>query len=342
MNRRSIASGLLLALLFGSPVKALVVAYEGFDYPNSSGLLHNRAGGFGWTEGWMDNDQDFNGTMTADDTSLTSPAFPFTPVGDRIATVGGGEANRRMGANYDMTEDGVTFYGSFLLRKSVDGGTSGDAVELRLISNLTTTAAFRFGIGSGETLFMDSGANATTGAETLNIGDTQFMVFKIVSSSVGDDQFFGSIYTPTDTVPVAEPSEWDVTLSEAVDHVFNGVRMHTNASVAGAEYDEIRIGDAWEDVTSSTSFVSGDFNGSGAIDPGDLTALVEGLYVGNSFAEGDIDFNGVVDLTDYNIFRDIYLGAGLQLPSSLPVPEPTALIGCLACCATLAFRRPQR
>jgi hypothetical protein len=323
MIRAKLAGGLLLSLVLSAPqARAILVAYEGFDYPDSSTLLHNRAGGSGWSGGWADNDQDYNGTLTADNTSLTSPAFPFTPIGDRISTTGGGEANRFLGTTFDMTQDGTEFFGSFLLRKSVDGGESGDAVEMRLISNLTTTEALRLGIGSDEAIFFDSGANSITGTEPIPLGDTQFFVFKAVSSAAGDDQFFATAYGPGDTVPGTEPGTWDVMLSEAVNHVFNGVRMNTGGSVAGAEYDEIRLGDTWADVTQGTSFLLGDFNGSNTIDPGDLDALVSGLYVGNSYQEGDLDQNGIVDLRDYNAFRDIYLSAGFTLQAVTSVPEP--------------------
>ncbi len=325
MIRAKLAGVLLIYAFVSAPhANAILVAYEGFDYSNSSTLVHNRAGGTGWAGGWADGDMDFNGNLSADDTSLTSPAFPFTPIGDRISAPGVGEANRLLGTTFDFTEDGNEFFGSLLMRKVADGGTSGDAVEFRLISNLTTTAALRLGIGSGETVFFDSGAEATTGSETLNVGDTQFFVFKAVSSADGDDQFFANVYTPGDTVPTTEPETWDVMLSEAVDHIYNGVRLHINSSVAGAEYDEIRIGDTWDDVTSSTSFLLGDFNLSGDIDTGDLDALVEGLFVGTSYQEGDLDQNGIVDLRDYNAFREIYLNAGFTL-EAIQVPEPGAL-----------------
>src|SRR5690606_1439567 len=101
-----IASGLVLSVLLSSPAAAIVVAYEGFNYPNSSGLMHNRTGGSGWTTGWQDNDMDMNGTLTANDISLTSPVFPFTPVGDHVAIASGGvEAIRFFGNAFDMSVD---------------------------------------------------------------------------------------------------------------------------------------------------------------------------------------------------------------------------------------------
>jgi hypothetical protein len=324
MIRRALTSGFLLSLLVASPASAIVVAYDGFDYPNSSPLIHNRAGGFGWTEGWMDNDQDYNKALSIDDTSITSPTFPFTPIGDRVV-VNGGEVIRSMGANFNMTQDGVTFYGSLLMKKGFDGGTSNDAVEFRLISNLTTTEAFRVGFGSDELLFIDSGATATSGVTPLVTGDPYFFVFKIVSSAAGNDQFFASAFGPSSTVPALEPLTWDVTHTEAVNHIFNGVRFQTGSAVVGAEYDELRIGNTWADVAVGGAFVLGDFNNSGGIDPGDLTNLINGLYVGNSYGQGDIDLNGVVDLRDYNLFRPIFINAGFG--ASLPdaVPEPAAL-----------------
>ena len=321
MIRSAFTIGFLLSLLIASPAAAIVVAYEGFNYPNSSPLLHNRAGGFGWIEGWMDNDQDYNNVLSQDDMSISLATFPFAPIGDRLVIPHGGEANRLMGANFNMTQDNVTFYGSLLMTKTADIGTSGEAVEFRLISNLTTTDAFRFGFGSDEKLFLGAGANS--GTEVLTIGTPYFFVFKVVSSATGSDQFFASTFGPSEPVPATEPVSWDVSYSEAVNHIYNGVRLTTGGSVAGSEYDEIRIGNTWADVAVGGAFVLGDFNSSGVIDPGDLTNLVNGLYVGNTYAQGDIDLNGVVDLRDYNIFRPIYLGAGFAAAESPAVPEPT-------------------
>jgi hypothetical protein len=342
MIRRALTSGILLALLTASPASAIVVAYDGFDYPNSSPLLHNRAGGFGWTEGWMDNDQDYNDTLTQDDTSIMSAAFPFTPVGDRLSIPHVGEAIRSMGANFNMTQDGVTFFGSLLMNKTVDIGTANEAVEFRLISNLSGTEAFRLGFGSTELLFMDSGAVSTSGTETLVIGDPYFFVFKIVSSAAGNDEFYASVFGPTDTVPATEPVTWDVSHTEAVNHIYNGVRFQTGSSVAGSEYDEIRIGQTWADVAVGTSFILGDFNNSGGIDPGDLASLVNGLYVGGSYAEGDIDLNGIVDLRDYNIFRPIFLNAGFSADIGPAVPEPAAYVLFVLGMIGLSIRRRYR
>jgi hypothetical protein len=268
--------------------------------------------------------------------SIVSVSFPFAPIGDRLSVPRGGEANRLMGASFNSTQDGVTFFGSLLMNKTVDAGTpSNDAVEFRLISNLTTTEAFRVGIGSDELLFIDSGATATSATELLTIGTPYFVVFKIVTSAAGSDQFFASTFGPSETVPATEPVTWDVTHTEAVAHIFNGVRLTTGSSVAGSEFDEIRIGNTWADVAVGGAFVLGDFNSSGAIDPGDLTNLVNGLYVGNSYAQGDIDLNGIVDLRDYNTFRPIYLGAGFAAAEIPSVPEPTAWV--LAAVAALAL-----
>ncbi|MCA9239349.1 MAG: hypothetical protein KDA37_04080 [Planctomycetales bacterium] len=312
---------------------AVVVAYEGFDYPNATALLHNQSGGAGWVGGWIDSDQDMSNALTRDDISLTSAAFTFAAVGDRISVVGASEAIRMMGTTFDMAQDGTELYGSFSVRKASDGGTTNDAVELRLTSNLTSTEAFRVGIGSSESLFIDSGAVATSGVEVLTPGDTLYFVFKIVSAAAGGDQFFASVFDPTETVPATEPAVWDAMHTEAVSHVFNGVRLQTGSSVVGTEFDEIRIGDTWEDVTAVTSYELGDFNNSTTIDPGDLDALLAGLYVGNTYQEGDIDLNGVVDLRDFNAFREIYLNAGFSLAGYAPAPEPGAVL--LLCWAAI-------
>ncbi len=327
MMRATFASGLLLLVLLSSPAYGIVVAYEGFDYPNSSPLLHNRSGGHGWTTGWLDNDMDMDNSLTANDVSLTSPIFPFTPIGDHIVVASGGrEANRFFGNAFDMRVDGTTFYGSLLMQKVADGGATNDTVEFRVITP-TDTEGFRMGFGSDEGFFLDSGPEQpTTGPGTIQVGVNYFVVFKGISSANGPDQFFASLFDPSTPVPAIEPSTWDLTLEKAVNSNFSGVRIHTGTSAAGGLYDEIRIGQTWADVTSPTSFLLGDFNGSSAIDPGDLEILMSNLHSGNQYSQGDIDFNGVIDLRDYNAFRTIYTGAGFVLPGFESVPEPATVV----------------
>src|SRR5690606_13913741 len=139
-------------------------------------------------------------------------------------------------------------------------------------------------------------------------------------------QFFASIFDASTPVPAVGPTEWDVMTVESVNNNFNGVRLQTGTNSLGAMFDEIRIGESWADVAVGTSFLLGDFNGSSAIDPGDFSTLMSNLYTGTQYSEGDIDFNGIVDLRAYIAFRPIYTGAGFVLPAAHQVPEPTTLL----------------
>lgn len=328
MMRATHASGLLLLLLLTSPAYGIVVAYEGFDYSNDTPLLHNRSGGYGWTTGWLDNDMDMTDALSADDTSLTSPIFPFTPVGDRIVIgPGDAEANRFFGNSFDFSVDGTVFYGSLLMQKVADGGTASDTVEFRVIAP-NDTDGFRMLIGSDEAFILDGGSNPpTTGAGTIQTGVNYFVVFKGVSAAEGPDQFFASVFDPSTPVPASEPATWDLTLEKDLNLNFSGVRIHTGANSAGAMYDEIRLGLSWDAVTSPSTLLLGDFNNNGQIDEGDLGILMDNLYSGNQYLQGDLDFNGVVDLHDYNSFRTIYQNAGLVFPGTAQaVPEPAAVL----------------
>lgn len=327
MMRALTASGLLLLVLLHTPAYGVVVAYEGFDYPNDSKLMHNRSGGTGWTTGWLDNDMDMNGALSADNTSLTLATFPFAPTGDRlIVDAGMREANRFFGNAFDMTVDGTVVYGSLLMQKIADGGTASEAIEFRLVTP-TDSEGLRVGIGSDEGLFIDSGSqSASTGPGRTTPGSNYFVVWKAVSSADSGDQFFASIFDASTPVPAVEPAMWDVMTVESVNNNFNGVRLQTGTNSLGAIFDEIRIGETWADVAVGTDFLLGDFNGSSAIDPGDLSTLMSNLYIGTQYSEGDIDFNGVVDLRDYNAFRTIYTGAGFVMPAATQVPEPATLL----------------
>ena len=109
-----------------------LIAYEGFDYPNDNPILADRDGGTGWAAGWVDTEEgggDFQ-HLTMDDVSLDSPAFPFTPIGDRTEG-SGGEAVRNFSGSLDFAGDGV-LYASLLMLKKDDGGASADNVEFNL------------------------------------------------------------------------------------------------------------------------------------------------------------------------------------------------------------------
>ena len=77
------------------------------------------------------------------------------------------------------------------------------------------------------------------------------------------------------------------------------------------------------DFDRSNIILFGDFNFDGAIDLADYQILVANFNLGTTFAEGDFTFDGVVDLSDFIGFRLAFEAAAV---GGAAVPEPGAMI----------------
>jgi hypothetical protein len=260
-----ITSAIALAMMTGN-AKAALIAYEGFDYPNSGSntLISQTGGGTGWDGNWHDLATTVNASsylVSQDDTSLMSTAFPFTPIGDRApvtTTSASASVVRKLNSTFNMAQAG-TLYGSLLFVKATGASTSSDNMEFNLVAGLSTTAGTssgvtRIGVGSTEFPFIGIGTSTTlsTGSTALSLGTVYFMVFKIQASATsGADVLSLKIYAPGDTVPLTEPS-WDLSGnftagSNAENALINGVRV-TKGTNASGTVDEIRLGESWSDV----------------------------------------------------------------------------------------------
>jgi hypothetical protein len=87
------------------------------------------------------------------------------------------------------------------------------------------------------------------------VGDTYFLVAKIVSSASSPDQAFLKVFgTGYGTqVPIAEPITWDATISTSTGAILDRIRLRIdggNAALTPGEVDEIRIADTWLDVVT--------------------------------------------------------------------------------------------
>ncbi len=72
----------------------------------------------------------------------------------------------------------------------------------------------------------------------------------------------------------------------------------------------------------------GDFNGDGTVDTADFQVMVSNFNSTGEFTDGDMTFNGVIDLDDFAEFRAVF---NSQSPPAAVVPEPASgLIGLLA------------
>jgi len=79
----------------------------------------------------------------------------------------------------------------------------------------------------------------------------------------------------------------------------------------------------------------GDFNSDSVINTADYDILATNFLTGSQYAQGDLTFDGKVNLADFKAFKAIYPAAG-----GLPVPEPTT--GVLLACGGLAWALGRR
>lgn len=73
----------------------------------------------------------------------------------------------------------------------------------------------------------------------------------------------------------------------------------------------------------SREYILGDFDGDGAVAFADFLRLSENFNQPGSYSQGDINFNGQIDLEDFSIFRRT-LAAAAGEPSAASVPEPSS------------------
>jgi hypothetical protein len=83
----------------------------------------------------------------------------------------------------------------------------------------------------------------------------------------------------------------------------------------------------------------GDFNSDGVVDLADFAILADNFRTGNTFEQGDINFDLRVDLRDFVELRELLNApAGAEGAQSVPEPGSLALM-CLAGSALLVVRR---
>jgi hypothetical protein len=325
MNRAVHFFGVVGISCFASFAWGLPTAYDGFDYANDGSPLAGQDGGYGWSGPWTElgagPGDDF--TLTQAETSLDLPMLPFEPSGDSVIAVGPGSggnnnfARRPLSGGFDLGADG-TLYASFLMQKNGSESSASDNQELNLMSG--GSQALRLGSTSGDQWWLGVSSNTFQG---ITFGETYFAVVKIDAMAAGDDMASIVVFDATEAVPGADPGAYDATYSFGSGATINGAQFWIGTNASGA-FDELRLGSTWEDVTSvDPSFILGDFNMVDDITPADFQILSNNLFTGTTYEQGDIDFSGLVDLTDFALFREIYLNQGGSLSDLTAVPEPS-------------------
>ena len=263
MNRRVVlraaSMAFVAAILAGAPhAPAALIAYEGFDYPNDgSSALNTLNGGTGWTSAWGITTLGSGFTVSQDDTSLVSPAAPFSTTGDRAKSAGAGSGSNSMRAfrllptTFDLGAEGGVLYVSLLFQKTgvASPGTLSNNMEVNLTAGDSGNGTVRFGSTSANNVFVNDSTSVPAAQEfgALTLGQTYFAVLKLESHSATNDVVSAIVYNSSETAPIAEPGSWDKTKSFASTAVLDRLRLWIGVA-ASADFDEIRIGDTWASV----------------------------------------------------------------------------------------------
>jgi hypothetical protein len=247
--------------------QASLLDFDSFSYSGTA--LDGQNGGTGWGGAWFTTSASAANTLSDDGVSLAHPGTFEAPItappiaGSRVrsgGTAGNASTSRLLSQTIPLNLDGTVRYVSALFRKNTaNGATTGDNILLEFVDS---SANRRFGLGiegAGDKPWLNANGSTTpSGGPAVTVGDTYFMVAKIVSSASGTDSAFLKVFGTGygSQVPFAEPTTWDATLTESTAAILDRIRIRIdslNGAGTPGEVDEIRIGDSWQDVTSVAS-----------------------------------------------------------------------------------------
>lgn len=254
------AATLLATLLAAAPLTlpAAVLESEPFDYPAAAGSgLSGLNGGTGWG-GNAFTDGDALPTIAATTTSLAYPTgVPLTPTGGRIATTAEAANNpayRLLGTTMSLADNGGVFYSSALFRSSAVAGELASVLFDRSSDNMIrwyygidNTGRFSVAVNPSESV---QRAYSTT----TTVANTTYLLVAMLRNNTGpggNDEVFLKVFA--EGSPIVEPAtdaDWDLTANGNSGVVLNRVRLSfTNAPGQSNEFDELRVGTTFADVT---------------------------------------------------------------------------------------------
>lgn len=259
--------------------RAALMAYEGFNYAAGSGNLTGQNGGFGWGSPWYTINNGSSsvagGSLTAGGSApagydaLSAGNSAFTPNGTRPArwldrSAGGSfGAKGYINGNGHIGADGKTLYISFLQQPNGTAvyfefefhrGDLGDPGRMAGVGNDAGDNNVHFRIedppGGGSTFF-DLGAGNTS---------VNFYVVRIDFQS-GNNTV--TIYrNPASATEPITPT-WQQT-GVTADMSFDGIAFGAFVNGLTVAHDEVRLGEAWADVTVGPgTFSTGTWDGGG-------------------------------------------------------------------------------
>lgn len=244
-----------------------LLAYEGFDYPSGSNIA-GEAGGFGWSNGWVDvsgtSGESVNGGSLA--AANNAPAgYDNRSIGNSLFVSNGSRCGRWL----DCSTNG-NFAQAGYLNSSGDIGAPGKTLYVSFLQQPNSPAQFyEFEFHRGN--LGDSGriggiGNDMPNATTVNLRapDTQQTPFAVGNTNVnfyvvridyhgGSDDVY--VYD-NPTGPNESNNQPALTMPGVADMSFNGISMGAYLNNVTVNDDEIRLGQTWASVLGNPpSFV---------------------------------------------------------------------------------------
>lgn len=337
----SIAMGLIPQAALG-----VIIASTNFVDDGGDQSIEGDTSGIGWAaDGWTVQNTNLAGGILPIGMSYQVPGGGLVTSGSALSFTGPGLGSA-VQRDLAETQDGDDIYISFLTKWESGVVNGNDFVIWYYGSNSGPNIGYKSNEGSG-----DDGPDfvARTGGSTnqyapdeLEIGETYFVVGHLTKTDPGPGNPYDryELWVNPGLNDFATPESVSEGASNIADFSTVGVRTH-QINDAGAEPDVVlfgamTIGTTWSDVVPSDSdLLIGDFNSDGVIDTADFQVMAGNMFGHldgvNGHENGDINFDGRIDLNDFHQFvEDFPAQAGAQ-----SVPEPSAAL--LGICTLAGF-----
>lgn len=237
-----------LAFFMVNQVQGQLVT-EHFNYPAGDLAM---APGSGWTV--------FNGnpplniidTMSDSGNSLSFAGLPNSS-GNRIVVSQAQFADVATNFPAQVMQDNTSVYASFLVKFTALPSMAGEYFTFFMDGNFTKARVYARNMGGNVQMGIrfTSGGNPVFGGPSFPLNTTHFVVIKYTRVAGADNDNSFIFVDPTPGMPEPAPSASQINPSPGHDVAsITRFGLRQNGGIGIIEFDELRIGATWADVTS--------------------------------------------------------------------------------------------